>query len=77
MNTCGQSRCKRNPCPAPAMYPRDEQCMDNFALAMAYVPMQQFKSVYEVDEALETGTIFPELTKPFMGWKGGKSCYRT
>jgi hypothetical protein len=48
--------------------------MDTFPLAMAYVPMQQFQSIYELDEALQNGTVFPELNKPFMGWKGGCSC---
>ena len=40
------------------------------ALAMAYVPMQHFHNVYELDEAMQYGTIFPELNKPFLGWKG-------
>lgn len=41
--------------------------MDNdFALAMAYVPWQYFDTVYEPDKALEIGTIFPELDKPFL-----------
>lgn len=38
----------------------------DFALAMAYVPWQYFDTVYEPDKALEIGTIFPELDKPFL-----------
>ncbi|MGN0140646.1 MAG: spore coat associated protein CotJA [Roseburia sp.] len=38
----------------------------NFALAMAYVPWQYYKETYDPDKALEIGTIFPELNKPFM-----------
>lgn len=40
---------------------------DEYALAMAYVPWQFFDMVYEPDKALEVGTIFPELDKPFLG----------
>ena len=40
------------------------------ALGMAYVPWQQFHTVYEVDKALASGTIFPELYKPFLGKRG-------
>lgn len=77
MNTCGQPRCGRSSYSSPAMRSGSDWSMDNFALAMAYVPMQHFKNVYELDEALSVGTIFPELNKPFMGfngWKGGRSC---
>ncbi|MBD5448694.1 MAG: spore coat associated protein CotJA [Lachnospiraceae bacterium] len=41
---------------------------DKFPLAMAYVPWQRFNGIYDnLDEALDTGTIFPELDKPFTG----------
>ncbi len=41
---------------------------DRFPLAMAYVPWQRLTHIYEdLDEALENGTIFPELNKPFTG----------
>ena len=43
---------------------------NEFALAMAYVPWQYFTTVYEPDRALEVGTIFPELDKPFLA--GGR-----
>ena len=42
----------------------------NMPVAMAYVPWQFFRDVYEPDKALQCGTIFPELNKPFFG-KGG------
>ena len=73
MNTCGQPRCGRN-YSSPAVHSNNDWSMDHFALAMAYVPMQHFKNVYDLNEALSCGTIFPELNKPFMGWKGGRSC---
>ncbi len=41
---------------------------DRFPLAMAYVPWQHLTNIFEnLDEAYKTGTIFPELEKPFTG----------
>lgn len=71
MNTCGQPRCGRTSIPTPMPYNHATRPDENFALAMAYVPIQHFHNVYELDEAMQYGTIFPELNKPFMGWKGG------
>ena len=42
----------------------------NYPPAMAYVPWQNFTTVYEPDKALEVGTIFPELNRPFLGKRG-------
>ncbi len=48
-------------------YHLDKQ-IDNFTVAMAYVPWQKFTQICEnLEEAYEEGTIFPELNKPFMG----------
>ena len=44
----------------------------DMVLAMAYVPVQSFEAVYEVDTAFMQGTLFPELDKPLM--VGGVSC---
>ncbi len=44
--------------------------IDNFPVAMAYVPWQYWGNVYEADKAFRQGTIFPELDKPFLGCKG-------
>lgn len=41
-------------------------------LAMAYVPWQTWRDIYEVEKALEHGTIFCELDKPFLGRGGAK-----
>ena len=47
-------------------------CPDNeYVVGMAYVPWQNFSTVYEPDRALEAGTIFPELDKPFLAVRGG------
>lgn len=39
-------------------------------LAMAYVPMQKFKDLYDPEQAFSAGTVFRELDLPFRG-KGG------
>ena len=39
----------------------------NFAVAMMYVPMQTDTSMYDEEKALECGTLFPVLNKPFAG----------
>ncbi|MCI8993636.1 MAG: spore coat associated protein CotJA [Eubacterium sp.] len=38
--------------------------------AMCFVPWQNLVSLSEPQQALEEGTIFPELVKPFLGRKG-------
>jgi hypothetical protein len=48
------------------------QFMEQFPLAMAYVPWQKNCDMYEnLDEAYNAGTIFPELNKPFLGRRIG------
>ena len=44
--------------------PRD---YNNGILTMAFVDMQPLESVYETEKALERGTLFPNLDKPFYG----------
>lgn len=45
-------------------------CLEQFPIAMAYVPWQRNANMYEnLDEAYKTGTIFPILNKPFLGGK--------
>lgn len=65
-DTCGNTRagndcddCKRT---------RDE--LRGMALAMGYVPWQNFECTYEPAQGLRAGTIFPELDKPFYGKRG-------
>lgn len=40
--------------------------------AMAYVPCQQLTTTYDLCYALNAGTIFPQLCKPFCGKRGGQ-----
>lgn len=42
----------------------------NMPIAMAYVPWQEWHSIYETEKGLCCGTIFEELYKPFQGIGG-------
>jgi len=37
------------------------------SVTMAYIPLQETLESYSADKALEEGTLFPELNKPFKG----------
>ncbi len=50
--------------------PDNPDSLAGMAIAMAYVPWQFMHETYEPEKALQCGTIFPELNKPFLG-KGG------
>jgi hypothetical protein len=45
---------------------------DNLLFASAYVPYQKstFENLFEPDEALCKGTVFPELFLPAIGTEG-------
>ncbi len=40
---------------------------EDTAVTMAYVPFQLDKSCYSPEKALQEGTLFPVLDKPFCG----------
>lgn len=40
------------------------------SLAMAYVPWQTWRDIYEADKGFHYGTIFKELNMPFVGKRG-------
>ena len=55
-------------CPMPVgAFPEDTP------LAMAYVPYQVWETPYEEDVALQRGTIFRSLDKPFIGEEAVKN----
>lgn len=37
--------------------------------AMAYVPFQNASRLYSPEHGIQTGTLFPELNKPFLAYK--------
>ncbi len=36
------------------------------SLAMVYSPIQEWREIYEIEEALSRGTLFKELDKPLL-----------
>ena len=49
--------------------------LSGYPLAMVYAPMQDFTEIYDLETALDRGTVFSQLDLPFMGMtvtKGGK-----
>lgn len=50
-------------------------CIDGAPLAMSYVPFQgSYDELYNLEKALDRGTIFPELDKPFTGGGCHEKC---
>ena len=39
-------------------------------VTMAYVPYQNAGKLYSPEHAIQQGTLFPELNKPFKAYKG-------
>ena len=45
-----------------------DEYFERFPVGMGYVPWQHMSKIYDnLEEAFMTGTIFPELNKPFTG----------
>ena len=51
--------------------PETSRLPKDMPLAMAYVPFQQWGDVHSSEDALESGTLFPDLVFPF-GKGGGR-----
>lgn len=37
-------------------------------LAEVYIPIQEYKKIFDPQEALKRGTIFPDLYRPYRKW---------
>ena len=62
---CGHRPAPSRPdCGCDHMHP-SAAGIDSFEIAMAYVPWQRWKGTYDPHRSLMSGTIFPELDKPF------------
>ncbi len=46
---------------------------ENPVPGMAYVPYQNLDKMYQPEQGLENGTLFPVLHKPFIGCGGKKN----
>ena len=51
---------------------RREDPLYGMPLAMAYVPWQTWGEIFDICEGFQTGTVFEELDKPFLGRGGWK-----
>lgn len=69
MPSCGVPTC----C-APTCYPCGENSwgLDGYPLAMVYAPCQPFRNLYDLETALERGTLFSELDFPIETAGGAK-----
>lgn len=59
----------RRPCPKNGLV--------DYALAMVYAPIADFRALYDPQTALSRGTLFRELDLPFRGdgkYAGGGNC---
>lgn len=51
---------------------RREDPLYGMPIAMAYVPWQTWGDIYDLCEGFQSGTVFKELDKPFLGRGGWK-----
>ncbi len=58
----------------PSSYMYTNEKVQELPIAMAYVPWQQWKDLYDTREAFKRGTLFKQLDLPFYGGKGTKAC---
>lgn len=62
--------CSQNGIPTLPCDSGDKNSFNAPSLAMAYIPVQQFRDLYDQDYAFQVGTIFKELDLPFYGIGG-------
>ncbi len=62
--------CSQNGIPTLPCDNGDQNSLNAPSLAMAYIPVQQFRDLYDQDYAFQVGTIFKELDLPFYGIGG-------
>lgn len=46
------------------------EAIDTYPLGMSYVPWQNWGPVFNCEDALAAGTVFPELYMPYSGGRG-------
>jgi hypothetical protein len=59
-----ENECEDN---IPLIENRKFDCVDDYPLAMAYVPFQRFENLYPADKGYDAGTLFMDLDKPYHG----------
>ena len=69
------SSSQTSPCPSVPVTPccdkkNEYDTLHDLPLAKAYIPWQEWRSLYEAEKGFRCGTIFSDLNLPFQG-KGG------
>lgn len=62
--------CRQQP-PVEQCHTHKDDVLFGLPLAIGYVPWQIWQDIYEPEKALDRGTIFQQLDKPFLGSRGG------
>lgn len=75
MSRCTCPKCTAQREQAARAGERAEGCEMQLLPVMVFIPVQRWETVYDCDRALDRGTLFPVLDKPFFG-KGGCGCER-
>lgn len=70
-NRCGDSGCSCHMPGCPSPHAEMFSHLSHLPAAMGYVPCQKFDGMFDLGYALQVGTIFPQLCKPFCGRRGG------
>lgn len=65
-----RSSCSQPERPACHDHSCEHDMLSEMPLAMAYVPWQKWRRLYEAEKGFQQGTIFEELDKPFRGMGG-------
>lgn len=73
--TCPKCCAERERAAARAGESREACAAAELLPVMVFIPVQSWDMVYDCDRALDRGTLFPTLDKPFFG-KGGCGCVR-
>ncbi|MEA5011204.1 MAG: spore coat associated protein CotJA [Angelakisella sp.] len=72
INRSAQGQPRYQPASPDFERPVQDMSGDRFPVAMAYVPWQYWTNTYPLEKALQRGTLFPELDKPFLGRRIGR-----
>lgn len=73
--SCPKCRAERERAAVSAGESREACAVPELLPVMVFIPVQRWDTVYDCDRALDRGTLFPALDKPFFG-KGGCGCVR-
>ena len=68
----GRAEIQKPSCQGGAADSQSKWGLEDFPLASVYAPLQKFEGLYDLDMALDRGTLFSALDLPFGGRTIGK-----